>query len=54
MVDEQEVHLRKSALVMRVVGWILIPGLLLALVLYAPGFVWGILPEGMPLGVLSH
>jgi hypothetical protein len=50
MVDEQEVHLRKSALVMRVVGWILIPGLLLALVLYAPGFVWGILPEGMPLG----
>jgi hypothetical protein len=50
MVDEQEVHLRKSTLVMRVVGWVLAPGLLLAFVLYAPGFVWGILPEGMPLG----
>ncbi len=50
MNDEQETHLRKSALVMRIVGWSLIPGLLLGFVLYAPGFVWGILPEGMPLG----
>ena len=46
MIDE----LRESALVMRIVGWSLIPGLLLAYVLYAPGFAWGILPEGMPLG----
>ncbi len=50
MIDEQETHLRKSALVMRLVGWSLIPGLLLGFVLYAPGFTWGILPEGMPLG----
>ncbi len=35
---------------MRLVGWSLIPGLLVAFVLYAPGFTWGILPEGMPLG----
>ncbi len=50
MIDEQETHLRKSALVMRIVGWGLIPGLILTFVLYAPGFTWGILPEGMPLG----
>ena len=35
---------------MRVVGWVLVPGLLLGFVLYAPGFAWGILPEGMLLG----
>ena len=50
MNDAQEAHLRKSSLVMRVVGWILIPGLPLAVVLYSPGFAWGILPEGMELG----
>jgi hypothetical protein len=49
MTGNQETHFRKSALVMRLVGWSLIPGLLLAFVLYAPGFAWGILPEGMPL-----
>jgi len=26
MINEQEAHLRKSALVMRIVGWSLIPG----------------------------
>ncbi len=50
MIDEQDALLRKSALVMRVVGWILVPGLLLAFVLYAPGFSWGTLPEGMRVG----
>ena len=50
MVNQQEAQLRKSALVMRLVGWILVPGLLLAFVLYSPGFAWGILPEGMELG----
>ncbi len=50
MIDEQETHLRNSALVMRIVGWSLILGLPLAIVLYAPGFAWGILPEGMSLG----
>ena len=50
MIDDQETQLRKSALVMRVVGWILIPALLLGFVLYSPGFSRGILPEGMSLG----
>ena len=50
MTNKQETHLRNSALVMRVVGWGLIPGLLLGFVLYTPGFAWGILPEGMQLG----
>ncbi len=50
MIDEQEAHLRKSALVMRIVGWSLIPALLLGFVLYTPGFTWGTLPEGIPLG----
>ncbi len=50
MIDDQETHLRRSALVMRIVGWILVPGLILGFVGYAPGFVWGTLPEGMALG----
>ena len=50
MIDEQRVHLEKSALVMRIVGWVLIPGLILGFVGYAPGFVWGVLPEGMAIG----
>ena len=50
MIDDQETHLRQSALVMRVVGWILIAALLLGFVLYSPGFSWGILPEGMEVG----
>ena len=50
MIDMQEAHLRQSALVMRIVGWALIPGLILGFVGYSPGFVWGILPEGLHLG----
>ncbi len=50
MIDEQETHLRKSALIMRIVGWVLVPGLILGFVGYAPGFAWGTLPEGMVLG----
>ncbi len=50
MIDDQETHLRQSALVMRLTGWILIPALLLGFVLYAPGFAWGIVPEGISLG----
>ncbi len=50
MVDEQAAHLQKSALVMRVVGWFLVPGLLLAFVLYTPGFAWGTVPEGLVIG----
>ena len=50
MIDEQEPQLRKSALVMRLVGWILVPGLLLAFVIYTPGFAWGTIPEVLRLG----
>ena len=50
MIGEQEARLRQSALVMRIIGWGLIPGLLLGFVLYPPGFTWGILPEGIGLG----
>ncbi len=50
MTNIQETHLRKSALVMRLVGWILVPLLLLAFVVYPAGFAWGILPEGLQLG----
>ncbi len=50
MIDEQATHLRKSALVMRIVGWSLIPGLLLGFVGYTPGFAWGLLPESIAIG----
>ena len=51
MVDEQEEsHLRRSALVMRAVGWGLFPGILLGFVVYQPGFIWGTVPEGMAIG----
>ena len=50
MVDEQEAQLRRSALAMRVVGWGLIPGLIFGFIGYSPGFVWGILPEGLYIG----
>ena len=47
---DQEKHLGKSSLVMRVVGWALVPGLLLGFVGYSPGFVWGVLPDALQLG----
>ena len=45
-----ETRLRKSALAMRIVGWSLIPVLILGYVVYSPGFAWGVLPEAMQLG----
>jgi len=51
MIDKQSAHLRKSATVMRLVGWVLVPALLLGFVLYAPGFAWGTLPESITLCV---
>ena len=50
MNHKQEKRLRNSALVMRIVGWGLIPALLLGFVFYPPGFAWGILPEGISFG----
>ena len=48
--SEREEHLRKSALAMQITGWVLIPGLLLAFVLYTPGFAWGTIPDALQLG----
>ena len=36
-----EAYLRKSALVMRLVGWSLSAGLIALLFIYPPGFLWG-------------
>ena len=47
---DKEKHLRWSATIMRLVGWILIPALILGLVGYAPGFVWGVLSERPQIG----
>ena len=35
---------------MRILGWSLIPGLLLAFAFYAPGFAWGTTPKVIPIG----
>jgi len=48
MVDEQEAHLRQSASVMRILGWVLVVGLISMSILYPPGFMWGAPPEGFP------
>ena len=50
MSNEQEAHLRKSALAMHFVGWVLIPGLILGFIGYTPGFSWGVLPESITIG----
>jgi len=50
MSDARDDSLRRSALVMRVVGWVLIPALILGFVGYPPGFVWGILPDALEMG----
>jgi hypothetical protein len=44
---EQRQYLGSSALVMRLVGWtcLVLGG---ALLIYPPGFIWGVLPEGVP------
>ncbi len=50
MSSTQDAHLRKSSLAMRVVGWGLVPVLLLGFVGYSPGFAWGVLPEVLQIG----
>ncbi len=45
---DQEIHLRQSASLMRILGWLLVVGLLLLLFVYPPGFMWGAQPEGFP------
>ena len=48
MIDEQETHLRKSAALMRILGWGLAVGLIFMAFIYPPGFLWGDHPEGFP------
>ncbi len=48
MTDEQETHLRKSAALMRILGWGLAVGLILMAFIYPPGFLWGAHPEDFP------
>lgn len=50
MSSTQNAHLRKSSLAMRVVGWALVPGLILGFAGYSPGFAWGVLPDALELG----
>ncbi len=50
MSSTQDAHLRKSSLAMRVVGWGLVPVLLMGFVGYSPGFAWGVLPEVLQIG----
>jgi hypothetical protein len=45
---DQEKHLRQSATVMRILGWLLVVGLMLMALIYPPGFLWGAQPEGFP------
>ena len=45
MIDEQEAQLRKSALLMRILGWLLVVGLIPMVFIYPPGFMWGAAPQ---------
>ena len=44
----QEQHLRQSASLMRILGWLLVVGLIPMIFIYPPGFMWGAQPEGFP------
>ena len=46
--SDHEEHLRQSASVMRILGWLLVVGLILLALVYPPGFLWGVQPEGFP------
>ena len=48
MTDIQEAQIRKSATLMRILGWGLAAGLILMAFIYPPGFLWGDHPEGFP------
>ena len=45
---DQEKHLRRSAWLMRILGWLLVVGLVPMVFIYPPGFMWGAQPEGFP------
>jgi hypothetical protein len=54
MAEEQEAHLRKSARLMRILGWLLVVGLIPMVFIYPPGFMWGDQPEGFPIIGPAH
>jgi len=43
---DQDKHLRQAASVMRILGWLLVVGLIPMVFIYPPGFMWGAVPEG--------
>ena len=45
---DREKHLRQSAILMRILGWLLVVGLIPMVFIYPPGFMWGAQPEGFP------
>ena len=45
---DQDKHLRRSAWLMRILGWLLVVGLIPMVFIYPPGFMWGAQPEGFP------
>lgn len=49
--NEMNQHLRASALLMRLTGWGIILGLPIAVLGYAPGFMWGSHPAELPVMV---
>ena len=47
MTDKEE-RLHQSARLMRILGWLLVVGLISMVFIYPPGFMWGAQPEGFP------
>ncbi len=45
---DQEKHLRQSAILMHILGWLLVVGLISMIFIYPPGFMWGAHTEGFP------
>jgi hypothetical protein len=45
---DYEKHLQQSAALMRILGWLLVFGLIALLFIYPPGFLWGAHPESFP------
>lgn len=45
---DSEDRLKKTALVMRLVGWAISAGVIAMLFVYPPGFLWGVEPDSFP------
>jgi hypothetical protein len=45
---DAERRLRQSARVMRLVGWVVSVGIVLLIIAYPPGFLWGAHPSALP------